>query len=169
MRSDDLRVGDAASRSRHAYRSPQGHSYRLIAGDEYAVHAPLRSAVGVATTTTSTFRLALDPRNVGAFLRRTFDYGAPNQRAAVFVDGRFAGIWYSVGSFGGAGVDGHVRRWREEEFPLPAALTSGKSAVTIRVHVIPTTTPPARTWTEFEYQMYSLALPGCAAVAAPHP
>jgi len=169
VRSEDLRVGDATSRSRHAYRSPQGHSYRLIASDEYAVHAPLRSAVGVATTTISTFRLALDPRNVGAFLRRAFDYGAPDQRAAVFVDGRFAGIWYSAGSFGGAGVDGHVRRWREEEFPLPAALTSGKSAVTIQVRVIPTTDPSNRAWTEFEYQMYSLVLPGCAATATSHP
>ncbi len=162
VRSDDLRVGDAASRSRHRYRSPQGYSYRLIAGDEYAAHAPLKIAVGVATTTTSAFRLALDPRNVGAFLRRTFDYGLSNQRAAVFVDGRFAGIWYSAGSFGGADVDGHVRRWREEEFPLPAALTSGKSAVTIQVRFIPTTDPFNRAWTEFEYQMYSFVLPECA-------
>ena len=115
----------------------------------------------VSMTGSSTFRLALDPRNSGAFLRRTFDYGTPNQRAAIYVDGRFAGTWYSAGGVRGRDLDGLERRWRDEEFPLPPALTAGKFAITVRVQYLPTADPPDRAWTEFSYRLYSLVVPGC--------
>jgi hypothetical protein len=159
--SDTLGVGDASSRAAHAYRSPSQRRYRLTAAYEYAVHDPLVTGDGVSVTGTSTFRMALDPGNIGAFLRRTFDYGAANQRANIFIDGHFAGTWYSAGSFRGRDADGRQRRWREEDFPLPPALTAGKSAVTVRVQYVPTTDPPDHGWTEFSYRMYSFVLPGC--------
>jgi hypothetical protein len=110
----------------------------------------------------SSFRMRLDPHNVGAFLRRTFDYSLPNQRAAVYVDGHYAGTWYAAGSFSGVGADGHQRRWRDDEFPLPAALTAGKSVVTVRIQFLRTTHPADQAWSEARYQMYSFVMPGCA-------
>src|SRR5439155_3782554 len=92
-------------------------------------------------------------------LRRKFDYGSPNQRANIYIDGQFAGTWYTAGYFNGADADGHVRRWREEEFPLPISLTANKSSVVVRVEFVPTSDPPNQNWTEFRYQMYSFVMP----------
>ena len=159
--SDTLEVGDAASAAAHAYHATDARRYGLRAAYAYAPRSPASSAHGVSMTGSSTFRLALDSHNSGAFLRRTFDYGMPNQRAAIYVDGRFAGTWYSAGSVQGRDLHGLERRWRDEEFPLPPALTAGKSAITVRVQYLPTTDPPDRAWTEFSYRIYSLVVPGC--------
>jgi len=93
------------------------------------------------------------------FLRRQLDYASPNQRALIFVDGQPADTWYTGGYFDGPDIDGHLRRWREEEFPLLAALTAGKSTIVIRVEFLPTADPPNIAWTEFRYQLYSFVIP----------
>jgi hypothetical protein len=103
--------------------------------------------------------MALNPGNVGAFLRRKSDYGLPNQRANVFLDGKPAGTWYSSGSFSGTDTNGVPRRWRDEEFPLPASLTEGKSSVNVQLQFARTTTDKA--WSDFDYQMYSFVPAGC--------
>jgi hypothetical protein len=159
--TDWLDVGDAASRGAHQYRAPGAHPYALTAAFGYPVHAPLSTASGIATAGKSSFRFQLDPRNTGAFLRRVLDYGIANQRANVYVDGQRAGTWYTAGSFSGADRDGHVRRWREEELPLPPSLTVGKSSVQIEMRFVPTASPPDSAWTEFSYQLYSFVPPGC--------
>jgi hypothetical protein len=157
--TDDLWIADPISRTLHKYQSPAATYYTLTAAYEYPVHNPLSTDTGINTTGVTTFTMALDPANVGAFLRRKFDYAAPNQRARLFVDGQPAGTWYTGGYFDGADIDGHVRRWREEELPLSPALTAGKSSITIRVEFVPTTDPPNTYWTEFRYQLYSLVMP----------
>jgi hypothetical protein len=159
--SDSLDVGDVRSRAAHHYGATDAHRYGLTAAVGYAVHAPLYSASGVATTGTSSFRMRLDPRNTGAFIRRVLDYGIPNQRANVYLDGQPAGTWYTAGSFSGADREGHVRRWREEELPLPPSLTAGKSSVKVEVRFAPTTNPVDAAWTEFSYKLFSFVPPGC--------
>ncbi len=167
--SDDLLIGDEASRTLHNYRSPTGNSYQLTAAYEYPVHNPLSADTGISMTTVSSFTMALNPRNVGAFLRRKFDYGEPNQRANFFIDGQPAGTWYTGGYFNGADIDGRLRRWRDEEFPLPASLTEGKSSVTVRVEFVFTSDPPNTAWTEFRYQMYSFVMPPDSVPNTPTP
>jgi hypothetical protein len=159
--TDTLQIGDGTSGVGHGYSAPGAQVASLTAAYAYPVLSPLSTASVATTSGDSTFRLALDPGNVGAFLRRSFDYGVANQRASVYVDGHFAGVWYSAGSATVVGVDGHPRRWRDEDFPLPPALTAGRSSVAIRIQ--PTTAPdvPGGSWTAAQYQMYSLVLPGC--------
>lgn len=157
--SDSLLVGDAGSRKSHGYASPGATSYLLNAAYEYPVHNPLSSDTGISTTGVTSFTMMLDPANVGAFLRRKFDYALPNQRADIFIDNQPAGTWYTGGSFSGNDIDGRVRRWREEEFPLPASLTADKSSVVVRVQFVPTTDPANTVWTEFAYSMYSFVMP----------
>lgn len=159
MLSDELQPADASSASAHQYHSAGASRYQLTAAYEYLVHSPLSTLEGISSTTESSFTLALDPDNIGAFLRRTFDYCVPNQRADIYIDGQFAGTWYSAGVSDRIDADGHMRCWREEEFPLPAALTAGKSSVGVRVAFVPTVDPPNRAWTEFRYQMYSFVMP----------
>jgi hypothetical protein len=144
-----------ASRLAHHYAATGEKTYQLTAAYEYLVHNPLITATGTTLTGASSFTMQLDPRNAGAFLRRTFDDCVANQRANIYLDGRFAGTWYDAGVSNGAGVDGHRRCWRDEDFPLPAALTTGKSSVNVRIVYLPTTNPRNSNWTAFRYSMYS--------------
>jgi Protein of unknown function (DUF2961) len=158
--SDDLTPTAPASALAHQYLATGQHIYQLTAAYEYTVHSPLSTATGTALTGTASFTMRLDPRNMGAFLRRTFDDCVANQRASIYLDGNFAGTWYDAGASNGTGVDGHRRCWRDEDFPLPASLTAGKSSVNVRIAFAPTTDPQNSEWTAFRYSMYSFVLPG---------
>ncbi|MDQ3932277.1 MAG: hypothetical protein M3252_05505, partial [Actinomycetota bacterium] len=161
LASDELLPADPVSRAMHGYTSDGAREYHLTSAQAYALGSPTSSATGVSHTTGSSFTLSLHPRNVGAFLRRTFDYGVANQTADVFVDGVFAGTWYNPGSFAGPGADGQPHRWRDDEMPLPPTLTAGKSSIRIDIRVVPATGASNGTWTEFAYRLYSLVPPGC--------
>ena len=121
-------------------------------------------------------------------LRRKLDYAYPNQRAEVFVaDDRrrprrsgsrpASGIWPAPtpastptrGDELGAAqhiVETSNRRFRDDEFLLPRALTQGRSAIRVRVHFTPVTTPlfpghplPPLAWSEIRYDAYCFVLP----------
>jgi hypothetical protein len=157
--SDDVLPAVPASRLAHHYLATGEHTYQLTAAYEYAVHNPLITATGTTLTGAASFTMQLDRRNAGAFLRRTFDDCVADQRAHIYLDGSFAGTWYNAGASNGAGVDGHQRCWRDEDFPLPASLTAGKSSVNVRVVFLPATDPRNSDWTAFRYSMYSFVLP----------
>lgn len=157
--SDDLLPASTASRAAHSYQATGEQPYALTSAYGYTVHSPLISGSGIASTGEASFRLTLNPSNVGAFLRRTFDVCIANQRANIYIDGAFAGTWYTAGASTRVDVDDYSRCWRDEDFPLPASLTMGKSSITVRVVFAPTTNPPDSAWTAFRYQVYSLVLP----------
>jgi hypothetical protein len=92
----------------------------------------------------SQFRVAVDPDNGGVLLSRRMDYGIADQRARVLIDGVLAGEWFDPGS-------DSSYRWRDSPFPVPAALTAGKSALTVRVEFISS----ANDWNEFRYRVHS--------------
>src|SRR5215218_6532130 len=89
----------------------------------------------------SQFRLALDPAHSGVRLVRRTDYGVPDQRARVRVDGALVGDWFDPGA-------DPSYRWRDSSFALPPASTSGKTAVTVRVEFVSS----GIDWNEFRYQ-----------------
>lgn len=157
--TDDLVPASPQSAASHRYSSPGDRTVSLTAAYEQTVQSPLRTAAVSETSTSSTFTMTLDPRNVGAFLRRTLDSCVANQRATVFVDGQPAGTWYNAGVSSSTGQDGHDRCWRDDDFPLPRSLTAGKSSITIRIDNRTTTTPPNTVWTSAEYQLASFVLP----------
>ena len=112
-------------------------------------------------------------------LRRKLDYSFPNQRALVFVDGTPAGVWYLAGSntcvfsapkdeLGGTEhvVQTSNRRFRDDEFLLPLALTKGKSKIRVKVQFVPEKRPlypgypvPVLAWSEMRYTAYSFVMP----------
>jgi hypothetical protein len=79
--SDGVMPAMSSSRLAHHYVATGEHTYRLSAAYEYAVHTPLITATGTTLTGAASFTMQLDPRNVGAFLRRTFDDCVADQRA----------------------------------------------------------------------------------------
>ncbi len=155
--SDDMQLSSSISQRAHAYQAAGATTYQLSAAYEYSVHRPLVSIAVDATSASSSFTMALNSHNVGAFLRRTFDYCVPDQRANIYVDNQPAGTWYSAGASDRVDVDGKRRCWRDEEFPLPSALTTGKTSITIRVDAVHTALNDS--WTASRYQLYSFVLP----------
>jgi hypothetical protein len=193
--TDSLQVGDVASERSHGYSSPSATApealrSRFELGVDHVgarevipeVEGPTRRMRG-----TSAFTLSLDPSNVGVMLRRRFDQVWPDQRAEVWVaddrDGApfvRAGVWYSAGSNRvvysnppaelGAGertVETSNRRWREDEFLVPRALTEGRARVRVEVRFAPMVralhpgeaAPAEAWWSESRYAAYSYVLP----------
>ncbi len=147
---------------------------------------PAEADFGRKTTGTSEFTLRLDPRNLGVLLRRKLDYGFPNQRAEVLVaddDGGShwipAGIWYLAGSNTCVysnpkeelGATQHVvqvsnRRFRDDEFLLPRALTAGRRSIRVKVRFTPVRIPlfpgnplPELAWSEIRYDAFCFVMP----------
>lgn len=138
-------------------------------------------------TGVSTFKMRLDPDNHGALLRRKFDYLYPNQTAKVSVRPASSGEWQEVGTWytpgsntcvysnplkkgelGETEHDVHTsnRRWREEEFLLPASVTKGQKRIEIKIEPVKNTKPlypghpfPAESkWSASRYWLYSYKL-----------
>lgn len=152
---------------------------------------PAHDETGRHTTGTSEFTVALRPENYGVLLRRTLDYSYPNQRAEVYVadasDGEKgdalewspAGVWYEAGSntcyFADPKgetdppnpvVQTSNRRFRDSEFLIGRALTSGRKAIRVRVVFAPVNRPllpgmdlPELAWSELRYQAWCFVMP----------
>jgi hypothetical protein len=187
IRTDELRVGDAASERVHRYVSPDASApYALTSRYEWGPDKlkgeevyPAETDRGRTTKTGSEFTLKIDPKNLGVMLRRKLDYSFPNQRAEVFVDDKPAGVWYLAGSntcvFSSPkeelGETLHVvetsnRQFRDDEFLIPRALTKGRSSIRVKVRFTPQKIAlypgypiPELAWSEMRYTAYSYVMP----------
>lgn len=162
------------------------------AGANLVVAFPAAKDMARKTQTRSEFTLKLEPENFGVMLRRKLDYQYPNQRARVFIadassvgpvpaelDWQLAGIWYTAGANtyvysdprGELGETLHQvqtsnRRFRDDEFLVPRALTQGRRAIRVRVEFTPVQRPlfpgypvPELAWTELRYDAWCFVLP----------
>lgn len=142
---------------------------------------PAHTDTGRKTTGQSEFTLKIHPANRGVMLRRKLDYQFPDQRAEVSIataDGgewQPAGVWYLAGSNTcvhsnpkeETGATRHEaqtsnRRFRDDEFLLPRALTEDRGEIRVRVKFTPLNRPlyPGRpvdeqAWSEIRYDAYS--------------
>lgn len=146
--SDSVEVGQLESERAHAYRAvdtdevaPASQFYEGDAGSLAVIDGGRRVRGKIDMT------LKLAKGNRGAVLRRRLDAAVPAQEARVFVDGELAGTWLTPGR-------NETRRWRDDDFWLPAALTEGKERVTLRLE--PVITDPKSPWTEMAYSVFSL-------------
>ncbi|MEO6497840.1 MAG: hypothetical protein ABIN95_02450, partial [Mucilaginibacter sp.] len=150
---------------------------------------PSHDQDGRYTRTTSEFTVQLRTDNKGALLRRTLDYSFPNQKAEIYVANvtngktgswKYAGLWYLAGSNtvmhsdgdGELGKRKYViqttnRRFRDDEFLIPAAFTKGSDKVRIKVKFVGgeeelypgKAFPKKSAWSELKYDVYSYILP----------
>ncbi|MFI6823537.1 DUF2961 domain-containing protein [Micromonospora sp. NPDC050187] len=152
-RTDTLVTGDAASRTGHGYVG-SGTQYALTTpyegdDDNVPVAGQVRAGGGAVS-----FRLAVDPANQGVRLRRHSDQANAYQQVAVSVDGTRAGVWRQP-------LGNGRQRWLADEFVLPAALTAGRSTVTVTL--TPVAGAPA--WTAARYEADSMVAPFVDATA----
>ena len=152
---------------------------------------PPETDQGRKTKGTSEFQLKIDPANLAVMLRRKLDYAFPNQRAEVWIADagmgvappaaawKPAGFWYLAGANTWVasplphelGATEHHsrtsnRRFRDDEFLLPEALTRGRSAIRVRITFTPVHIPlfPGHpeadlAWSEIRYDAYSYVMP----------
>ncbi|WP_240519318.1 glycoside hydrolase family 172 protein [Amycolatopsis antarctica] len=152
--TDAIDLGDDASRTEHGYQAAGETRGTLEStfegkGDRTPVAGATSSATGAVS-----FTAAVSEDNDGLRLHRVSDQGEAFQRAAVFVDDQPAGEWYQP-------LGNASSRWLEDAFDVPAALTKGKSGVTVRVE--PVGGAPA--WSASSYRMLSLNGPVAAEAA----
>ncbi|HET6251024.1 MAG TPA: DUF2961 domain-containing protein [Tepidisphaeraceae bacterium] len=174
IKTDTLAIADPASETAHAYYSPDASAPEEITsryewGPDHAGNNevyPAHVEKARHTTGTSEFTLKLRPENLGVMLRRTLDYGYPNQRAEISIadasgingdvssDFKPAGIWYLAGSnvcvysnprdeLGAAQHEIRTsnRRFRDDEFLIRRDLTQGRSSIRVRVKFTPVDRP----------------------------
>jgi hypothetical protein len=194
--TDTFHVGDSQDEATHGYLSPQASPpYSVTSRYEWGVDTlhgreiyPAQTDTGRVTVGESSFALKLRPDNWGVLLRRKLDYLYPNQRAQVFLADATeagephwqpAGVWYLAGSntcvysnpreeLGAARpvVETSNRRFRDDEFLLPRALTRGRTAIRVRLVFTPVRRPllpgaplPPLAWSEMHYSAYCFVLP----------
>ena len=191
--TDSLHVGDLTDERAHDYQSATASEVETIRsrfelGPDYlgAIELnPESTDTGRHMHGTSELTLRIDPQNRGVLLRRKLDYSWPNQRAHVFVADPLhpqtwqpAGEWYLAGSTlsvfaspmgeldrPSPVLQRSTRRFREDEFLIPAELTQGLDTLRIRIEFVPDPTPvlpseeaPETAWSELRYTAYSWVL-----------
>jgi hypothetical protein len=199
--TDRLTIGDEQSEREHEYRSPEASPPQVLTSrynigpDTYTppppgqpiVVYPEESRTVRYTRGSSEFVLNVRPDNQGVMLRRTLDYGLPNQKAAVFVADadasqpkwEQAGTWYLAGSTTyyhsspahesdppAPVVHTSNRRLRDDEFLLPLRLTRERKAIRVRLTfepvdrpLLPGMPPQPSAWSEIDYSAYSWVEP----------
>lgn len=152
---------------------------------------PAETDTGRSMQGVSEFDLHLSEHNIGVLLRRKLDYTFPNQRAEVYIADapkngdssapvwKKAGVWYLAGSNTCVysnpreelGTTQHIaqtsnRRFRDDEFLLPRALTQRRTTIRVQIRYTPVArplfpgAPPQPTaWSEFRYTAYCYRLP----------
>lgn len=147
--TDKLDVGDPASEKQHGYRvDAETWSGDLTATYEGNEEDVVIRDVGRKHKGFSEFKLTVDELNKGVVLRRSFDQSEANQEAIVSVDGQIVGTWYRAGS-------NPVHAWRDDDFIIPSAYTSGKTEILIRLENASANSE----WSEFKYEAYSIGFP----------
>ncbi|WP_353126985.1 DUF2961 domain-containing protein [Parapedobacter pyrenivorans] len=187
-RYDGLSIDTFPQEAWELPKDERDHYDRYIGSEVFAPH----TETGRYTRGESEFSVHLDSKNYGAMLRRAFDYSFPNQKAEVYIadaSGSFdpenpkweyAGIWYTAGSNsymysppkGELGervyeVMTSNRKFRDDEFLIPARLTQGRSAIRVRVKFVPEDRelypgypyPKKSAWSELRYEVYSYVMP----------
>jgi hypothetical protein len=151
---------------------------------------PSHTEDGRYTRGVSEFTVDLAADNKGILLRRTLDYSFPNQTAMVSLSDEGsptsvpnwvkAGVWYLAGSNTAIYSDpsGELdkrllrtkttnRRFRDDEFLIPARLTKNKIKIRVRVEFVDDRQqlfpdfpfPKASAWSELRYEVYSYVIP----------
>jgi hypothetical protein len=193
--TDELKIGDTNSEAAHHYFSPEASApYEVTSRYEWGVDSlngketfPAEKDCGRTTAGSSEFTLRLAPENFGVLLRRKLDYQFPNQRAEIFVADageqrprwQRAGVWHLAGAntcvysnpkseLGATEhrVETSNRRFRDDEFLVPADLTEGRRAIRVKVQFLPVNRPlfpgqplPELAWSEIKYSAYCYVLP----------
>ncbi|MFC5260526.1 DUF2961 domain-containing protein [Kribbella qitaiheensis] len=144
--TDRIDVGSAQSRQQHGYTDGQATQADLTSVYEGDHDDTVLTDQVRATTSPIRFTVKVDPVNRGVTLRRTSDQNVGWQSAKVVVNGKEAGTWLQP-------LGNGRQRWLDDNFQLPAALTFGRTNLTVELQ------PSGPSWTAASYVVQSSVIP----------
>eukprot|EP00002_Diphylleia_rotans_P041202 TRINITY_DN9972_c0_g2_i1.p1 TRINITY_DN9972_c0_g2~~TRINITY_DN9972_c0_g2_i1.p1 ORF type:complete len:720 (-),score=125.47 TRINITY_DN9972_c0_g2_i1:257-2416(-) len=149
LQTDELDVGDSESETRHKYKCEECSEVYTAKGQYEARYAKEKISDTGRRIGTSSFKVAINPSNEGVLLRRRIDHSFQNQKAKVFVDGKFAGIWFEM-------KKNSVYIIRDSDFWIPREFTKAKSEIQIRLESFYEGTNQFQSdkFTEFHYWIF---------------
>lgn len=140
---DVLDVGEPGDESAHRYAASPDTAARALTSRFEARHGTsAMTERGRDVTGRSRFRMAAPAGHGALRLRRLYDQALP-QEAEVWVDGAPAGRWSST-------AINPDRRWADDEFLLPAALTDGRTTLDIEIRAV------GGAWSAFRYELIAV-------------
>ena len=144
----DLDLDDSWTESMYDYQYPIG---RLVISGAWAYVSDDDSVIEDTgyqyTGAVAEFTVPLVD-NTGLLLRRRTDQGTGGQKAHVFVDDAYAGLWYEPDH----NYSSTTRRWLDSEFMVSSNLVAGKTVV--RLTILPLSSAGA--WNEYRYRVYCI-------------
>ena len=93
--------------------------------------------------------MAVDSRNEGVILRRRIDQSRGRQKAEVWIDGVFAGVWYDANT-------NEVHKWHDSDFFVPPDICKGRDSLNIKLKIVPCGDGK---FTEYGYRTLSFVSP----------
>ncbi|VGO19877.1 glycoside hydrolase family 172 protein [Pontiella sulfatireligans] len=145
----DLDLGDGWTEMLYDYQYPTG---RLELSKDWNYEG-IDDSVFMAdegyhySNTVAEFTVPL-AENAGLLLRRRTDQGIGGQKAHVFIDDAYAGIWYEADH----NFSATTKRWLDSEFMVSSNLVAGKASA--RITIVPV--PSASIWNEYRYWVYCI-------------
>ncbi len=144
--TDLLRVANPGNAKAHKYKATGKYrTDNLTAKYEgNYLYTPITDEGNYHTDGTISFLVTIDPENCGVRLRRRADQAIGRQRALVYVDGQYAGVWYDP-------QRNDILRWYDSEFEIDPDLTQGKE--TLRIKLVVEGESETCNFTDFEYRV----------------
>ncbi|HTB82630.1 MAG TPA: DUF2961 domain-containing protein [Candidatus Sulfotelmatobacter sp.] len=156
VQTDEVDAGNLRSERKHAYAAEgdvQPVKGKWWYDGEFNNILRKTAAIkddGVSFTGSSTFTVAISPKNEGVRLRRRCDKANNRQEARVYIDGQLVTErpWYSV-DFEKTYRD---IRWFDSDFEVPKSYTRGKNKITVRIEFVSSQTGR---WDDYHDWVYS--------------
>ena len=130
LQTDFLNVTNPESMKMHGYHAtgvPVSRSLRAKYEGDYLYTDIIDSGL-YHKDGEITFRVALHPGNNGVRIRRRTDQSIPRQKAGVYINGKWAGIWYDAKS-------NNMLCWYDSEFNIHPDFTRGKDSIEVTLAI----------------------------------
>lgn len=136
--SDSIICGNSKSEIDHNYQNANSEREKVISSFEGTYDFLKEELIGNIIKNESSFSLNIDSTSQNIYLSRIFNYSFLNQKAEVYIDGNYSGIWFNPGN-------NDSIRLREDLFFIKPELTLGKSKINIEIKNI------GNVWSECKY------------------
>ncbi len=142
---DSIEVGNAESEDKHHYKVSGNSTEKQLTSTFEGITSDINfTDIGRENKGVSSFDADVSGAINGIRIYRTFNWSQINQKAKVFVDGEYVGIWFNPGF-------NNFQKWREDAFLVPQSFVKGKSRVNLKFVPENDTT----VWTEYQYKIYA--------------
>jgi hypothetical protein len=148
--SDFIDIDSPAALEMHAYQAVQAHPTSVessFIGNDIDVRQRLSGFEHAGGEIN--FIVNINRDNRGVLLRRRIDQYHARQKAEVFVDGQYAGIWYDANR-------NAAHRWHDSDFLLPPELCREKQKLQIQLRIL---LCGDDRFTDFNYKIFSFVKP----------